>query len=344
MERVKHSATIAELGEQAVIAAIHRLQPPVPQGTRVGIGDDAAVIAPRPGQELLVSVDMLVEGVHFRRDWMDPEQVGAKAVAVNASDIAAMGGEPYAYLTSVALPGDLPVAWVDGFYRGFARTADEYGAALIGGDTVTSPGPVVIDVTVLGWAEAPVLRRGAVPGDRLVVTGRLGASRAGLELLKAGRRWPGRRGAERAVLARHMQPVARVAAGRLLGARAHALTDISDDLVLELGELTRFGGVGAVVDAERLPIDGPTRTVAASLGQDIEVWALYGGEDYELLAAIPPSAEAALMAELDSLGVPLTVIGEVVDRPGLWILRDGQEVPLNVHHPASFQHFGGADG
>lgn len=328
---------MAEVGEQDLIAAIHRLQPPAPPGCTSGIGDDTAVIEPPSGQKLLVSADMLVEGIHFRRDWMNPEQVGEKAVAVNISDIAAMGGTPYALLTSIALPGDLPFAWAEGFYRGFARAADLYGAVLIGGDTVAIPGPVVVDVTVLGWVKQPVMRRGARPGDRLVVTGRIGASRAGLELLLSGLRWPGEHAPERAVLAHHMGPIARVGAGQVLAERAHALTDISDGLAAEVHELIKVGGIGARLDADRLPIDTPTRTVAEERHQDPVEWALYGGEDYELLAAVPPTAVAGLAVLMADLGVPLTDVGEVVDRSGLWLVRDGKEARLDPQ--GGFQHW-----
>lgn len=329
--------TMAEVGERDLIAAIHRLQPPAPPGCTSGIGDDTAVIEPPTGQKLLVSADMLVEGIHFRRDWMNPEQIGEKAVAVNISDIAAMGGTPYALLTSIALPGALPFAWAEGFYRGFARAADLYGAVLIGGDTVASPGPVVVDVTVMGWVRQPVMRRGARPGDRLLVTGRLGASRAGLELLLNGLRWPGEHAPERAVLAQHMGPLARVGAGQVLARRAHALTDISDGLATEVYELIRMGGIGARLDADRLPIDTPTRTVAAERQQDAIAWALYGGEDYELLAAVPPTAVVELVEAVTGLGVPLTDIGEVVDRSGLWLLQDGKEGRIDPH--GGFQHW-----
>jgi thiamine-monophosphate kinase len=338
------SPRVRDVGERHLIAVIHRLQPPAPAGTLAGIGDDAAVVVPPAGEKLLVSTDMLVEGVHFRRDWMTAEQVGEKAVAVNVSDIAAMGGRPYGLLTSIALPPDLPVDFVEGFYRGFARAADQYGAVLIGGDTVGSPGPVVVDVTVLGFAEVPVLRRGGRPGDRLVVTGRLGGSRAGFELLRRGLGWPGRHASERAVLARHLRPEARVAAGRELAQRAHAMTDVSDGLAEEVGLLVDFGGIGAVVRAESLPLDTPTKTVARHLGADPVIWALYGGEDYELLAAVPPSAVPELTAALRRLGIPLTEIGELVDRPGLTLIRGGREEPLARVTPEAFDHFRSPSG
>lgn len=332
--------TVADVGEQGLIAAIHRLQPPVPAGTLVGIGDDAAVLALNRDDKLLVSTDMLVESIHFRRDWSDAEQVGEKAVAVNVSDIAGMGGVPYALLSSIAVAPTLTMDWVERFYRGFARAADVYGAVLIGGDTVGSPGPIVVNVTILGFAKKPILRRGACPGDRVLVTGRLGAAQAGLELLQRGWRWPGRRAPERAVLAQHMRPIAQVAAGQILSSQAHALTDISDGLASELQELVQFGGVGIRVDAKRVPIDNPTHQVAADLGQDALDWALFGGEDYELLAAVPPSGVREMMAAFASQNLVLTDIGEVTDRPGMWIVRGGQEVPLHVRR---FNHFGVED-
>lgn len=329
---------VYELGERGLIAAIHRLQKTPPRGY-LGIGDDAAVLPPS-GDGWLASSDMLVEGVHFRSEWVNPGHLGEKAVAVNLSDIAAMGGVPRGLLTSIGLPRDTQVDWVEAFYRGMAKALDEYGVVLLGGDTVGSPGPLIISVTVLGQVEggAPVLRRGAKPGDRLVVTGRLGASRAGLALLQDGVRWPGRNVTERSVLTAHLMPKARVDAGLRLRPLAHAMTDISDGLVAELVELVQFGGIGARIFEEQLPVDGATAEVARRYRQDPRQWVYYGGEDYELLAAVPPSRLEEARERLSECQVSLTEVGVVTDTPGLTAVRpDGKEEPLNER--GAFDHF-----
>ncbi|MBX5467317.1 MAG: thiamine-phosphate kinase [Firmicutes bacterium] len=329
---------VRDLGERGLIAAIHRLQKSPPRGY-LGIGDDAAVL-PANGQGWLVSTDMLVEGIHFDPEWTSPGQLGEKAVAVNVSDIAAMGGTPRGLLTSLSLPGHLPVAWVEAFYRGLAKALDEYGAVLLGGDTVGSLGPVVISVTVLGQAvEAdPVLRQGARPGDRLVVTGRIGAARAGLALLRDGVRWPGRNVAERSVLTAQLLPKARVEAGLRLASLAHAMTDLSDGLVAELLELTQFGGVGAKVWEDRLPVDGATREVAGRYRVEPSQWAYYGGEDFELLAAVPPSRVEEARRRLAECQLTLTEIGVITDVPGVVAVRPGgREEPLSEGE--IFDHF-----
>ena len=337
--------TVGSAGEDVVIAlarraadlyAAHR-----PSVVLHGIGDDTAVLAPEPGQRLLVSQDMLVEDVHFRRDWSSPEWVGRKAVSVNVSDIAAMGGQPSALLSSVAFPPDLPLSWVERFFNGFAQAADDYGAALVGGDTVASPGPVVLDVTVLGAVDRPSFRHGAEPGDAILVTGTLGLAHAGWRLLEAGSRWPGTSEAERAALERQLTPTARVAAGRILGAAAHALTDISDGLWRELSELTGQG-VGAVVNAWELPTSPALRTLG---GKRALFWALSGGEDYELLAVVPPSRVEEVRRRLEAVRVPVSVVGAVDDGLGVRVRWCAGEEPTSWSPEAgdSFQHFGGGE-
>lgn len=328
---------VRDVGERGIIALIHRLQAAPPLGY-IGIGDDTAFLPPS-ATGWLVSQDMLVETIHFRWDWMTPEQVGAKAVSVNVSDIAAMGGVPKAVLTSIALPGAFSLEAVEDLYRGMARALDQYGAVLIGGDTVGSPDRLVIDVTVLGHPgpAGPVTRVGAKPGDRLVVTGRLGAAYAGLKLLSHGVAWPSEAVYERSVQVAHVAPQARVDSGQRLGVVAHALTDISDGLLPEVEELTRFGGIGVTLYGDAFPIDEATRRVAKMFASDPLDFALYGGEDYELLAAVPASKMAELPAIARETGVALTEIGVITDDPGIRLVRRGQEVVLNGAR--TFNHF-----
>jgi thiamine-monophosphate kinase len=343
-------ATLAERGEQWVIAEARRRAGPPLGAIAVGIGDDAAVLVPPPGERILVTQDMLVEGVHFRTDWLPPEVIGRRAAAVNASDIAAMGGTPIAFVAALALPGSLEAPWVERFLDGLCAEMLTAGAPLAGGDTVASPAGITVDITVIGAAADPVLRRGAEPGDLLVLTGTLGGSAAGLALLADGVRWPGRTPAERAAMARHALPTPRIGPGRVLACGAHALTDVSDAFATEVAAITTAYGLGAVVDEGRLPILPEARALSRERGDGVEGarrWALGGGEDYELLAAVPESRLDTVLSRIRATGVALSVVGRVVARPGLWMVRadDGKEVPLDrslIGEP--FEHFGPGRG
>jgi len=320
---------IRQLGERGLISTIHRLQATPAMGY-VGIGDDAAFLPPSEKGWLATS-DMLVEGTHFRWQWMDPEQLGEKAVAVNVSDIAAMGGMPKVCLTSLGVDGEVDVQVIEGIYRGVARALDRYGAVLIGGDTVESSAGLVLDVTMLGEpsASGPVLRRGARPGDRLVVTGRLGAAYGGLQLLERGVRWPGTSMLERSLLTAQMAPLARVEAGVALAPLAHAMTDISDGLVSELREFSQFGSVGMRITESLLPIDQATQELAAELDARVSDWAYYGGEDYELLAAIAPSRMPEARRRLEQIGLAFCEVGVVTDEPGVIAVTAEGEILLD---------------
>ncbi len=328
---------VKDVGERSIISVIHRLQAIVPMGY-VGIGDDAAYLPPSD-KGWLISQDMLIEDVHFRWGWITPEQLGAKAVIVNMSDIAAMGGVPKAILTSIALPGDFEVEAIEALYRGISKALDRYRAVLIGGDTVLSPDKFTLDVSVLGepGPHGPVLLTGAKPGDRLFVTGRLGASYAGLVLLSHGIKWPSTSVSYRSVLQAHLAPLARVQAGTQLGPLAHAMTDISDGLISELRAMTRFGGIGVKIQAEKIPVDEATRDVAQEYGKDALDFALYGGEDYELLVAIPPSRVHEVEKLCLTCGLSITEIGVVTDTLGIHVGRNGEE--MKIDDRKGFHHF-----
>lgn len=325
------------LGERGIIAMIHRMQSTPPPGV-VGIGDDAAVL-PAGSAGWLVSQDMLVEEIHFRWDWATPEQVGLKAAHVNMSDIAAMGGQPVAALTSLAVPQALSSEVLEDVYRGLTRAFDPFGVVIVGGDTVGTVDRLVLDVTIMGTAgpSGAVLRRGARPGDRILVSGRLGASYAGYMLLSHGAAWPGDGIDARSVLTAHLEPQARVALGQRVAPWVHAMTDVSDGLALEVREITQFGSVGADIALDQLPICRATRAVAERFQSDGDDYALYGGEDYELLMTAPPSHLRELRQVAGDLGVALTEIGVVTDRQGIRWLKDGEEVA--VRDGISFDHF-----
>lgn len=328
---------VKKLGERGIISMIHRMQSSPPPGF-VGIGDDAAVL---PGNTAgwLISQDMLVEDIHFRWDWATPEQVGGKAAQVNLSDIAAMGGRPVAALTSVAVPARTSSEVLESLYRGMTRAFDLLGVVILGGDTVGSVDRLVLDVAILGVPgdHGPVLRRGARPGDRLLVSGRLGASYAGYMLLSHGTSWPGNSVDDRSVLTAHLDPEARTRLGQAVGPWVHAMTDVSDGLASEVSELTQFGAVGADVRLDRLPVCRATQAIAARYGTDPWEWALFGGEDYELLMAVPPSHVDQVLNVGRVMGIAITDIGIFTDA-GRTRWLDGDEERV-VDGDKAFDHF-----
>jgi len=274
-------------------------------GAPVGIGDDCALLT-GPGP-VLASIDTVVAGVHFEPCLMTAPDIGWRALAVALSDLAACGADPARpihVLLSLQLPDDFPDTELLGLAAGLRDCAREHGGRIVGGDTVGTPGPLAITVTVLGSADRPVWRRGARPGDLLVVTGELGAAGLGLAALRAG--WDDD-DARRCALA-YRRPRARLAAGFALARVATALIDISDGLLQDLGHVGAASGVGANVDLDRLPVAAAAREVARRLGADPLEYAAGFGDEYQLLAAVPPSRLAELAGELPDL----TPIGEFV--------------------------------
>jgi thiamine-monophosphate kinase len=296
-----------------------------------GIGDDAAVLQ-AGDQMLLWTADMLLEGVHFRLDWIDPASLGWKSLAVNLSDIAAMGGTPVGALLSLALPAERTGAWLDAFVDGLAECAQTHGVALLGGDT-NRANQVVIDVSLLGIvAGQPVLRSGARAGDWLLVSGALGGSRAGLHALMAG-------DASAVDLAPHFRPKPRMQVGMLtreLGATA--MMDLSDGLAADLPKLLRASGVGAVVYAAQVPVHPAAAHWTQAQGLDPIAFAVAGGEDYELLIAAPPHVAQRLQERVPAeTGVPLTKIGEAIAQPEVWLQRaNGERESLAI---TGWDHF-----
>ena len=262
----------------------------------VGIGDDAAVLA-APDSRVVASVDLLVENVHFRRDWSAATETGGKAAAQNLSDIAAMGAQPTALLVGLAAPGDLPVAWAEDLATGLAQECARAGATVAGGDISAAP-LIMVAVTALGdlGGRPPVTRAGARPGDLVAVAGLLGHSAAGLALLQAGRAGPV------GLLAEHRWPHPDYAAGPEAAALgATAMIDVSDGLVQDLGHVAGQSGVRIDLESARLPGDDALRAAADALGeQDPLDWILTGGEDHALAATFPPGA--ALPARWSVLG------------------------------------------
>ena len=288
------------MNEFDVIRKLSGLLPPAPPEVLVPIGDDCAVFE-IGGRTWAAASDMLVSGRHFK-GWAAPADVGYKAVAVNVSDVAAMGGTPRFVLVSGAAP-DPETAL--GVFEGVAEACGEFGVYPLGGDT-TGADAITIDVAILGEIHAaPVLRSGAMPGDLLAVTGELGAAAAGLIALEEGRD-----GFER-LKSRHLRPRPRVDAGRAAARLGvGAMIDLSDGLASDVRRVCEASGVGCTVDLDLLPVSDDTRELAASLGRVPEILAVSGGEDYELLVSAP---EHVLIALAETVEVPVTVVGEVTE-------------------------------
>ncbi|HZV81736.1 MAG TPA: thiamine-phosphate kinase [Geobacteraceae bacterium] len=306
---------LAELGEFGFIGTIAARTGGCP-GVTVGIGDDAAATLPTPGMSLLTTADLLAEGVHFNRDWIDPYTLGRKSLAVNLSDIAAMGGIPRYALLSLAVPEDISLEFLDSFTAGFLDQAKRFNVALIGGDTSASRGGLFINVTLMGeqYPEKIVTRGGARAGDLICVSGTLGDSALGLEALRRGERVTG-------ALGRHLDPEPRVSLGVALADAAipTAMIDISDGLVADLGHILKLSGNGGRVEIAALPLSAEYRGGCARFGADPYALCLGGGEDYELLFTLPAVRLEEARKLGDANGAPVTVIGEIVTEPGLYL-------------------------
>jgi thiamine-monophosphate kinase len=285
-------------GEFELIDLFTRGLPADGEGVILGIGDDAAVLAPPRGERLVLSVDAVVEGVHFRRGWA-PEDVGWKALAVNISDLAAMGARPLWALVALATPRGREPAWLARVGLGLAACARRYGLAVVGGNVTRARG-LSLTVTVAGAAGRPMTRAGARPGDVVLVSGTLGDAALGLAA-----------GAAAALRARQRRPVPRVALGRALAGLATACIDVSDGLLQDLGHLCRASGVGASVRLAGLPLS-PAYRAATRRARDPWAAALSGGEDYELVATVPPRRLGAALGAARLSGTRLSAVGTVV--------------------------------
>ena len=332
-------------GERELIAQIRARVPAAPSWLTVGIGDDAAVAQPERGALEILTTDALVEDVHFDRRFSSPADIGWKALAVNLSDVAAMGGTPRLALLSLALPAAMGIDEIHALIDGFLALAADARVALAGGNITRSPGPLMVDVTVTGFARPRhvLTRAGGRPGDDLYVTGAVGAATAGLRWLQArgaGNRHAGAgdpAGIE-ACAARHRRPEPRVRAGALLGRNraASACMDLSDGLADAVRQLAEASGVGAAIDASAIPIPDAAREQLGRSGEDPVLSAIAGGDDYELLFAVPRRARGRLATVTrQARGLPITRIGALTREPAVVLLRDGVPEPL----PAGFVHF-----
>jgi thiamine-monophosphate kinase len=326
--------------EREIIDLLASLAPGKHSDLLVGIGDDCAVIRKNADQSWLVTMDTLIEGVHFDLTWHAAELLGRKTVAVNVSDIAAMGGRPLFVFLSLGLPAEFDPQWLTEFSRGFAAACSEFGCLLAGGDTVRSPNGIMLTLTVLGEAESGrvLLRSGARAGDVLWVSGKLGRAAAGLELCRLG--MIGESGLQDLVQA-HLDPRPRLELGRRVAQEglAHAMMDLSDGLATDIAHMCLRSGVGIVLDAGKLPVSDTLREAARQLGLDPLHWMVAGGEDFELAFAAAPDRKGELLALGRDLGVPLTAVGNFDTRKGVRLLRSGQDGTGPVQEDISFAGF-----
>jgi thiamine-monophosphate kinase len=322
-------------GEFELIERIRRLLPDEsPNGLAVGLGDDCAAVETTPGRLLLVTVDALVEERHFTRRTTTPAALGMRLASVNLSDVAAMGGVPRWAVLSLAIPEELAESWTERIAAGAIETLGRFGSSLVGGNLASAESTIVADLTVFGEVEPDrVLRRaGARPGDRLLVTGRIGAAAAGRAIAE-GRTVIGA-AEQHELLAAHRRPVPRILEGRALSATrgVHAAIDVSDGLVADARHIAGASGVDLTIRSDRLPVPHTVRQAAAAAGVDALHWALAGGEDYELLFACDPERVDGVRDALDrASGTTASVIGEVVpvrgERPEVRVIApDGSEI------------------
>jgi thiamine-monophosphate kinase len=330
------------IGERGLIERIRRRLPAPPSSLIVNVGDDAAVATVDRGALQVLTTDALVEGVHFDRRFSTPVDIGHKALAVNLSDIAAMGGTPRLALLSLILPDTLTLADVDGLLDGLLALADATGVALAGGNITRSPGPLIVDVTVVGAVRPRriLTRGGGRPGDSLYVTGMIGAAAAGLGWLREHA--PASTQPDDPHLAdcalRHRRPDPRTRLGALLGRTrtSRACMDLSDGLADAVRQVAEASGVGARIEADKLPIHPCASAWFTRCGADPVRASLSGGDDYELLFTVSKRARGRLrLVERQGRGVPITRIGELTPETGLVVNRAGAAEPL----PAGFVHF-----
>ncbi len=341
-KRKTRKGAIGKIGEFGFIGKIRTLLKSNPPSVIQGLGDDAAIFKPSAGHELVFTTDMLVEGRHFDFRFITPWQLGAKTMAVNLSDCAAMGAKPTVAVLSIGVPSSFPVRDLEAFYDGLTGWGESYGARVVGGDTVGSE-KFIVNLALIGEIEPgrALLRSGAKVGDSVLVTGTLGDSAAGLHTL----RHPSGRGKEAIplLIKRHLTPVPRFNVGRYLSTRklATSAIDISDGLSSEINHLCRESGVGAEILEETIPLSIAMIHYCHENRLKPLDFALGGGEDYELLFTVKSSRAEQISHELSAeTGTPVHVIGKMVSpaKGVRLVTRKGKRTALK---PGGYDHFSG---
>ena len=333
------------------------------RGVIVGIGDDAAVVdigsaagLPEASGKLLLTVDMMVESIHFNEQTMRDEDVGYKAMAANVSDIAAMGGVPRYALAAVSVPASYSPERMRKVYDGLYACAERYGVAIVGGDTTSSPMHMAVSVTLAGEVEPgrELRRSGARAGDKVFVTGAVGMSAAGLHALQSGKASllmsdseekisaSGGEGAYAALVRAHCRPAPSVRAGRILleSGACRSLNDVSDGLASEAWEIAQASGLRLVLHERMLPKSGSLAAFASQAGVDPLEWMLYGGEDYVLMGTIDALAAERVPADFHKEGLPFYLIGDAeAGNPGVELLRDDNSEKREPLLKKGYNHF-----
>lgn len=332
---------ISDIGEFPLIDRLDRLITTDHPDVIVGIGDDVAVLAGDADVYRLATIDAQVETIHFLSDVISPYDLGRRALAINLSDIAAMGGTPRFALVSLVLPNHTQVDWIETVYRGLRAEADRYGVTVVGGNMARAPAHIVIDICVLGRVkkEHLLLRSGARPGDTVLVTGQLGDAAAGLRLVQD--RLDVSEEQRDRLLSRLFTPTPRLPEAAVITRAGHAtaMLDVSDGLSSDVGHICERSGVGVRIWAERVPISEAVQHVAEQIGEYAWDLALAGGEDFELCFTAPANAVDALVQAMEAgTGTPVTVVGEILpaDEGRRLVRPDSEEVPLES---AGWQHF-----
>ena len=329
---------ISDLGEHALLARILARLPRPSSSVLVGPGDDAAVLAPVRNERLVVTTDAVVEGVHFSRAWSTPADIGHKALAVTLSDLAAMAATPRWVVLSLVLPGSTLVTDVEELVDGLAALAGRHSVSVVGGNITRTDGPMVVDITAGGEVASRkwLTRSGAIAGHEIYVSGTIGAAAAGLEMLNVeGGGWR----QFQHCLDRHRRPEPRVRLGMAMGrARAaRAAMDLSDGLADALRQVATASGVGVRIDAGALPIDPAAREWWTSRGIDPVSAAIEGGDDYELLFAVPAKGRGPLRSVMRHVAdPPLTKIGIFTKDPREVVVTRGEKEDAL---PEGFEHF-----
>jgi len=325
--------------EFELIASLTEGAPRLAPELKCGVGDDCAVIAGPAGRDWLVTADALVEGVHFRREWTDLRTLGRKSIAVNLSDIAAMGGTPRFYIVCIAIPDGVGPNGAMELYAGMRERACQYGAALIGGDTSSSHSGLFISITVIGEVESgrALQRSGARAGDAIYVTGAFGGAAMGLECLKASRR----DAASAHFVQRHLDPVPRLDAGEALlrSGMVSGMIDASDGLYADLSHIAEASGAGFEIEERLVPREPGFDALARELKADPMSLLLGGGEEYELIFTVK-SASAREFEDDVKPGLPIQVsrVGAIVADKGSRVVRAGDGTQLAVRN-LGFDHF-----
>lgn len=332
---------VAELGEFGLIDRLNKDLIAIPNEVICGIGDDTAVLPAQDRGDLLFTTDMLVEDVHFSLGFSSPYQIGWKAIACSVSDIAAMGGRPSNATISLAIPRGIEVEFIDELYAGLRAAGQRYGVNIVGGDTVKTAGPIVVNVALLGWVECgrAVYRSGARPGDLIAVTGSLGDSAGGLKILKNDlSNLPAHK--KEYLLNRHLEPQPQLQLGPALAQRGlvTAMNDVSDGLASEVLEITRASNVGCVLVDQDIPISVPLFRLAAQMNTDAVEMALFGGEDYQLVFTFAPDNLEVIEQIGAELGEEITVVGQITHREAGKIRRKGTNQEVNLE-PMGYNHF-----